>query len=246
MPRGRKPRSWIKVDCDGVLHGSINYLFILEKQAEWDTWETEKLVSLACQAVWLKMIAFSEVCGGRSGWIEDNNGNGLPKEFIAQELRCPLGLFDLVINRMVKDKAIHINGTGSIQLINFDHYQFGEYDRQQPYRLGKKEAEKVESKTDKKPYGEFKNVMLTDEEHQKLIERFGSLNASARIENLSSAIASKGYKYKSHYATILTWDRMDSKRGVGNGAHKGNTKGRELPERSNYKSPEEHRRAGGY
>jgi len=229
MPRGRKPRLWIKVDCEGVLRGSINYLLPLDGQA-----------------VWIKMIAYSEVCGGRPGWIEDNNGNGLPHDFIAQELHCPVETFELVLKKMRDDKAIETNGTGSIHLVNFEHYQFGEYDRQQPYRLGKKEAEKVESKTDKKPYGEFKNVMLTDEEHQKLIERFGPKLAEVKIEHLSSGVASKGYRYKSHYATILTWDRMDSKRGVGNGAHKGNTKGRELPERSNYKSPEEHRRAGGY
>jgi len=229
MPRGRKPRLWIKVDCEGVLRGSINYLLPLDGQA-----------------VWIKMIAYSEVCGGRPGWIEDNNGNGLPHDFIAQELHCPVEIFELVLKKMRDDKAIETNGTGSIHLVNFEHYQFGEYDRQQPYRLGKKEAEKVESKTDKKPYGEFKNVMLTDEEHQKLIERFGPKLAEVKIEHLSSGVASKGYRYKSHYATILTWDRMDSKRGVGNGAHKGNTKGRELPERSNYKSPEEHRRAGGY
>jgi len=229
MPRGRKPRFWIKVDCEGVLRGSINYLLPLDGQA-----------------VWIKMIAYSEVCGGRPGWIEDNNGNGLPHDFIAQELHCPVEIFELVLKKMRDDKAIETNGTGSIHLVNFEHYQFGEYDRQQPYRLGKKEAEKVESKTDKKPYGEFKNVMLTDEEHQKLIERFGPKLAEVKIEHLSSGVASKGYRYKSHYATILTWDRMDSKRGVGNGAHKGNTKGRELPERSNYKSPEEHRRAGGY
>jgi len=229
MPRGRKSRFWIKVDCEGVLRGSINYLLPLDGQA-----------------VWIKMIAYSEVCGGRPGWIEDNNGNGLPHDFIAQELHCPVEIFELVLKKMRDDKAIETNGTGSIHLVNFEHYQFGEYDRQQPYRLGKKEAEKVESKTDKKPYGEFKNVMLTDEEHQKLIERFGPKLAEVKIEHLSSGVASKGYRYKSHYATILTWDRMDSKRGVGNGAHKGNTKGRELPERSNYKSPEEHRRAGGY
>jgi len=200
MPRGRKPRLWIKVDCEGVLRGSINYLLPLEGQA-----------------VWLKMIAYSEVCGGRPGWIEDNNGKGLPLEFIAQELHCPVEVLELVLEKMKEDKAIETNGTGSIHLVNFEHYQFGEYDRQQPYRLGKKEAEKVESKTDKKPYGEFKNVMLTDEEHQKLIERFGPKLAEVKIEHLSSGVASKGYRYKSHYATILTWDRMDAKRGMSNG-----------------------------
>lgn len=206
MARHRKPRNWIKLDCEGTLRGSINYLLPLDGQA-----------------VWIKMIAFSEVCGGRPGWIEDNNQKGLPHDFIAQELHCSLDLFETVLEKMAADKAIEVNGTGSIHLVNFVHYQFGEYDRQQPYRQGKKEAEKVESKTPKRAYGEFKNVMLTNEEYAKLVEKFGEAGASYRIEHLSGALESKGYRYKSHYATILTWERMDEKRREQSGAHKQGT-----------------------
>lgn len=52
-------------------------------------------------------------------------------------------------------------------------------------------------------YGEFQNVKLTDEEYQKIKDK----NLLPYIEKLSSYIASKGKKYKSHYATILTWAR---------------------------------------
>ena len=53
-------------------------------------------------------------------------------------------------------------------------------------------------------YGEFQNVFLSKEEFQKLTDKLnGSL--PALIEELSSGIASKGYKYKSHYATLLNW-----------------------------------------
>ncbi len=124
MPRNRKSRTWIKVDCDGILRGSINYLLPLDGQA-----------------IWIKMIALSEVCGGRPGFIEDNNQNGLPHEYIAQELHCTVELLELVIKKMKDDQAIKTNGTGSIELVNFQHYQFGEYDRQKPYRQAKKEAE---------------------------------------------------------------------------------------------------------
>src|SRR3990167_3118246 len=54
---------------------------------------------------------------------------------------------------------------------------------------------------EKKAYGEFGNVLLTEDEYRKLEERFNS-QLSAMIENLSGGIESKGYKYKSHYATI--------------------------------------------
>jgi len=126
MVRGRKARTWVKLDCEGVLRGSINYLLPLEGQA-----------------VWVKMIAFSEVCGGRPGYIEDNNNNGLPLEFIAQELHCTVEIFESVLDIMKKDSAIEVNGTGSIHLVNFHHYQFSEYDRQKPYRQAKKVGKEI-------------------------------------------------------------------------------------------------------
>jgi hypothetical protein len=67
----------------------------------------------------------------------------------------------------------------------------------------------------KKKYGEFQNVLLTDEEYEKLKVKFNS-SLAGMIENLSAGIASKGYKYKSHYATILNWDR-NQKNGGQNG-----------------------------
>uniref|UniRef100_A0A6M3KFJ8 Uncharacterized protein n=1 Tax=viral metagenome TaxID=1070528 RepID=A0A6M3KFJ8_9ZZZZ len=108
------------MDCEGLLRGSINYLLPLDGQA-----------------VWLKMIALSEVCGGRPGYIEDNNQKGLPIGYIAHELHCTDELLNLVIEKMQADGAVEMNGTGSIQLINFEHYQFSEYDRQKPYRQKK-------------------------------------------------------------------------------------------------------------
>lgn len=66
-----------------------------------------------------------------------------------------------------------------------------------------------EYKKDKKNiYGEFKNVKLTSEEFEKLKLKFNSTHLD-RIEALSQYIEQKGKKYKSHYATILTWARKD-------------------------------------
>ena len=187
MTRGRKPRSWVKMDCEGILRGSINYLLPLDGQA-----------------VWMKMIALSEVCGGRPGWIEDNNECGLPREYIAHELHCTIELLDCVIERMKGDGAIELNGSGSIFLVNFPSYQFSEYDRQRPYREAKKQKSKKE-------YGEFQNVYLGDEEVKKLIDKFGEKGFQERVEILSTGMESKGYKYKNHYAAILAWERMDGR-----------------------------------
>ena len=68
-----------------------------------------------------------------------------------------------------------------------------------------------------------KSPLLEEREiyYKKLVEKFGEAGAKERIEHLSGAIASKGYRYKNHYATILTWERMDTKRGVGShGTHR--------------------------
>lgn len=61
---------------------------------------------------------------------------------------------------------------------------------------------------DKNKYGEFENVFLTDEELSKLKEKFPR-DWKDRIENLSIYLQSKGKKYKSHYATILSWARKE-------------------------------------
>lgn len=60
-------------------------------------------------------------------------------------------------------------------------------------------------KNSKDIYGEFQNVKLTKEEYHKLEQA----NLLPYIEKLSSYMASKNKKYKSHYATILNWSRKD-------------------------------------
>jgi len=61
----------------------------------------------------------------------------------------------------------------------------------------------------KTPFGEFSNVFLTERELEKLKVRFGEVEALQKVESLSEGIQSKGYKYQSHYATILAWARSE-------------------------------------
>lgn len=61
-------------------------------------------------------------------------------------------------------------------------------------------------------YGEFGNVLLTDTEYQKLQAKLDG-KAGDLIERLSGYMASKGKRYKSHYATLLNWQRRDEKSG---------------------------------
>ncbi len=62
-----------------------------------------------------------------------------------------------------------------------------------------KERKGVQGET--KTYGEFLNVRLTDEEYEKLQTKYGNRLTEA-IEKLSGYIASKGNKYKNHYAVL--------------------------------------------
>lgn len=57
-------------------------------------------------------------------------------------------------------------------------------------------------------YGEYGNVLLSDNDMEKLKAEFPT-DWQARINNLSSYMASKGASYKNHLATIRNWARKD-------------------------------------
>lgn len=55
-------------------------------------------------------------------------------------------------------------------------------------------------------------VLLKQEEYDKLVTEFGLEGTKERISDLNNYIGSKGKKYKSHYHTILAWERNNSER----------------------------------
>lgn len=61
----------------------------------------------------------------------------------------------------------------------------------------------------KMKFGTYQNVLLTADELERLKGKF--TDYLERIEELSFAIESKGYKYKSHCATIESWARREAK-----------------------------------
>lgn len=71
-----------------------------------------------------------------------------------------------------------------------------------------------EIKNNNKPirhkYGEYNNVLLSDEDMEKLKKEFPD-DYEKRIENLSSYMKSTGKSYKDHLATIRNWARKESK-----------------------------------
>lgn len=51
------------------------------------------------------------------------------------------------------------------------------------------------------------SVYLAKDEYQKLLNKFGNATTQDKIEDLDLYIGSTGRKYKSHYKTILQWDK---------------------------------------
>ena len=84
----------------------------------------------------------------------------------------------------------------------------------------------------KHKYGEYKNVLLTDDEFEKLKAEY--VDYLDRIERLSSYLASTGKTYKSHYATIRNWARADAEKGRSNGAKQGSSPQRNTEETPRY------------
>jgi hypothetical protein len=84
----------------------------------------------------------------------------------------------------------------------------------------------------KHKYGEYKNVLLADDEIEKLKAEY--TDYLDRIERLSSYIASTGKAYKSHYATIRNWARADAEKGRSNGAKQGSSPQRNAEETPRY------------
>lgn len=75
------------------------------------------------------------------------------------------------------------------------------------YSIDKNRLDKNSIEKKKHAHGFFSNVLLTDDEMQKLAIEVP--NYEDYIERLSHYIESSGKKYKSHYATILSWHRKD-------------------------------------
>lgn len=70
----------------------------------------------------------------------------------------------------------------------------------------KDKKEKNENK-DKERFLEF--VLLTKEEHKKLVAQFGEVMTKELIEILNNGIGAKDYKYKSHYHAIMAWHKRN-------------------------------------
>ena len=67
----------------------------------------------------------------------------------------------------------------------------------------------ISTQAEKKPvkhqYGEYKKVLLSDFEYNKLVAEYGLERTEQAIKFLDEYIAEKGYKSKVHYLAMRRW-----------------------------------------
>ncbi len=103
----------------------------------------------------------------------------------------------------------------NVNIINQDVYILNKIAGNDGQNVHESKVKKRESKgkeKESKVYGELAHVILTYEEYQELIKQYGQAMIDDYIKQLDYYIASKGKRYKSHYATIQTWIRNDKKK----------------------------------
>lgn len=66
-------------------------------------------------------------------------------------------------------------------------------------------AASTDTASQKHKYGQYKHVLLTDEEVSKLTEKEGADRVDKAITFLDEYIEMKGYKAKSHYLALIKW-----------------------------------------
>ena len=128
------------------------------------------------------------------------------------------------LNMLEKEQQISIEKSNITQIVTIIKYEEYQSEKQQTVQQKSsrkaancttekhiqecKEGKEPKEGKEKSTYGQFENVFLSEEEFLKLKEKYNG-TLQEKIEALSMGIASKGYKYKSHYATILSWDRKN-------------------------------------
>ena len=163
----------------------------------------ENTVILALEALdRLGMIVTNNGYFTVAGWNEHQNIEGMDK--IREQNRLRKQRYD------AKQKALPASNVTSNVTVTQSNATDIDKDIEKEREEEKEELSKDNSK--KKPtkhkYGEYSNVLLSDADMEKLKAEFPDWQA--RIERLSSYMASTGKSYKNHLATIRNWARKDA------------------------------------
>ena len=100
------------------------------------------------------------------------------------------------------DKQTESNDEANPKRYMINDYMINDYMINDKEKIDKKE------KPQKHKYGQYQNVLLSDDEFEKLKTEFPE-DWEERIERVSEYCASKGATYKNYLATIRNWARKE-------------------------------------
>ena len=78
-------------------------------------------------------------------------------------------------------------------------------DRNEDENEDEKETKKANQKKHK--HGQYKHVLLTEDEYQRLSDEWGIEVLLQEIKNMDEGIEMKGYKYKNHNLALRKWNK---------------------------------------
>jgi hypothetical protein len=125
------------------------------------------------------------------------------------------------LSRLKLTKEITVKSTNKFSIItlcNYDIYNDSDQqDDQQPTSNRPATDQQPTTnknykndKNDKKhKYGEYKHVLLSDEQYQKLLNDFGELKLKGMIKNLDEYLQMKNVTYKDHNLTMRKWENKN-------------------------------------
>lgn len=173
----------------------------------------ENTVKLAINALeQLNMVCTDNGFFSIAGWNEYQNIEGMEK--IREQTRQRVTAHRQKQKALVAAAQSNVTCNVTVTQSNATEEDIDiDKEKEKEYRdMGASAPNPSPSHKPKKPvkhkYGEYANVLLTDDELEKLKEAFSDWEE--RIERLSGYIASTGKAYKSHYATIRNWARKDA------------------------------------
>jgi hypothetical protein len=116
--------------------------------------------------------------------------------------------------KLKKNKAYSLN----VSTLDTECIQDG-YSLETQDSIGKDSIDKfnndvasAKQKPTRHKYGQWKHVLLSDEELNKLTDRLGTQRTNEMIERLDNYMESTGKHYKNFYQTILNWVKRDGEK----------------------------------
>lgn len=180
-------------------------------------------------ALWIKLLVLAGV-SNNDGLIHRSKGVPYTVRELSKVAGCDEGTMDTALSIFSEYAMIHQNGMG-VEILNWKKHQSSAQERAATAARVRKHRERhksedapakeaePEKKTRRKgPWkrcGSGENVVLTEDEYKKLVDKFSQAQADDRIEGLSLYKGSTGKKYDNDYLTILNWDRKQKKNDPG-------------------------------